>query len=233
MWIFALITLTIAVTGGITLDSRYRVRRARQDEADDLEAVRLRLVDAGELPPDDTGGGIYRSRHAYTSAAATAVEVVDVAPPVDARIVELTVDPTLTAVDVATAVEHVAPGVGSLASFAATVDDTRMRTSAQLRELQVAEEAAWAEAPAQEERLYYAAFELRWQAMLTDFEVGTRAVRRVTAQHHASVGEHTCTLCMVGVQEISDEFHQIVVRVEAQHTGEIPAATMRRILANR
>lgn len=220
---FGLLILATTIVGGaFTIDSLRRAR-TRRDEDGELEAVERRLIAAGELPDPAGPTGTM-----YTSAS-----VADVEPPVDARIVELTIDPTLTTADVATAVEHVAPGVGSLVSFAAAADDTRMRTSVQLRELEAAEAEAYDEAPAQEERLYYAAFELRWQAMLTDFEVGTRAVRRVNAEHHASVGEHTCTLCMVGVQEISDEFQQIVTRVEAEHTGEIPRADLNRMLATR
>ena len=229
MWIF--ISLPFLILGAIIgLDIR---RNRRRDIDDDLEAARLRLLAAGE-DVDGTGGGNTPGREGgsggniYVSAS---VAVVDMGPPDDVRIIRMTTDPAYTAEDVTTAVEHVAPGVGSLASFAATVEDTRMRTSAQVRELEAAEIEAYAEAPAQEERLYYAAFELRWQAMLTDFEVGTRAVRRANTRHHASVGENTCVLCMVGVQEISDEFRQIVTRVESTDTGEISRADLNRMLA--
>jgi hypothetical protein len=217
------ISAVLCVIGGVLLRADAG-RRAARDEADDLEAVRQRLVAAGEDvdaidASSPVGGTVYRS-------AAVAIE-----PPVDARLAELVIDPTLTAVDVETAVEHVAPGVGSLTSFAATVEDTRMRTSAELRELHEAEEAAYAEAPAQDDRLFFADFNRRMEAAFTDFAVGTRRVARFASRFHGDEHYADCAHCAEALHEHSDEYAQIVADRESTDTGQFSEDEIRAILA--
>jgi hypothetical protein len=203
MWIFlSLLTLLFGAVGGaITVDSR---RRTTRDEADDLEAARLRLVAAGE-DPDAPGvpsvGTVYTSRHA-----------VDTAPP-------LVIDPTV--------VEHVAPGAGSLTSFAATVEDTRMRTSAELKELHAAEIAAYGDAPAEEERLFFAGFERRMGAALARFDEATGRVDQWEAYQHRD-NEHECKHCRRAVKENSDEYKLIRSRDD---TGTISRADIEALYA--
>jgi hypothetical protein len=190
---FSLAVLLVGVA--IATDKRRRVTR---DEADDLEAARLRLVAAGEDPD---------AVHAYrTSRYSTDVTVpveptvytsrhaIDTAPP------PVVIDPTV--------VEHVAPGAGSLTSFAATVEDTRMRTSAQLKELQAAEVAAYEAAPAEEDRLFFAGFEQRMGAALARFDEATGRVDQWEAYQHRD-NEHECPHCLQAVKETSDEYRLI------------------------
>jgi hypothetical protein len=210
--VISLIVLAVSGTLGAVAATGAR-RHARRAEADDLEAVRLRLIDAGELPAAPTHPGTGRR------SAMTAVGVAEVTP-VDARIVKLVVDPTLTDADVATAVEHVAPGVGSLASFAATVEDTRMRTPSQVKELQVAELAAYAYAEEEEERRLFADYNRRMNAALARFDTATRRADQWEAYQHRG-NEDACAHCHRAVKENSDEFRTIVARIEAEHTGEI------------
>ncbi len=208
---YILLGTAVVLTGFIKFDARQARRRA---ETDDLDAVEARLRAAGELPapaahdcndhePYARGGTV------YTSSATNAVEVVDTAVPVDVWMVKaVTVDPTLTAADVATAVEHVAPGVGSVASVAAVAEDTRMRTSAQLRELQAAELEAYAEAPAQEDRLFFAAYDRQMARALTRFDEATARVDQWEAYQHRD-NEHECAHCRRAVKENSDEYKLI------------------------
>jgi uncharacterized membrane protein len=120
----------------------------------------------------------------------------------------VTVDPTLTAADVATAVEHVAPGVGSLASFATAPEDTRMRTTAELHELRHAEEEAYGEASAQEERLFFADFNRRLDRALATFDQATVRADNWAAYQHQD-NEHECAHCHRAVKETSDEYRLI------------------------
>jgi len=194
-------------------------RRVARDKTDELEAVRLRLLAAGEDvdaidASSPVGGTVYRS---------AAVDVWMVKAVAD--------EPTLTAADVATAVEHVAPGVGSMASFAVAVEDTRMRTSAELRELHEAEEAAYAEAPEQEERLFFADFNRRMEAAFTDFAVGTRRVARFASRFHGDEHYADCAHCAEALHEHSDEYAQIVADRESTDTGQFSKDEIRAILA--
>jgi hypothetical protein len=156
----------------------------------------------------------------YRSAVPAVVEVAPVEP-VDVWMVKaMTVDPTLTAADVATAVEHVAPGVGSMASFAAAVEDTRMRTSVQLRELQAAELEAYAMAPAEDDRLFFAGFARRMESAFTRFDQATARVDQWQAYQHQD-NEHQCVHCLRAVKETSDE-HKLIRSLD--DTGAISQA---------
>lgn len=232
MWIFlGLIALAFGAVGGtITIDAR-RARRGTHragTSAAELAAARARLLAAGEDVDaiGSLGGGV------YVSSAATRVDVVDIEPPADARMVKLIIDPTLTEADVVTAVAHVAPGVGSLASFAATVDDTRMRTPSQLRELEAAEVEAYAVAAEEEERILFATFNRRMNAALAQFDDATRRADQWEAYQHRG-NEDVCEHCHRAVRETSDEFQQIVARVETESTREISRADLRRMFATR
>lgn len=232
-----LIVLACAAVGGaLHLGARRRIRR---EAADDLEAAGLRLAAAGEIADVHDCNAHKPYTHiawgkgtVYTSSAATAVEVVPTGPPIDVWMVKaVTVDPTLTATDVATAVEHVAPGVGSMASFAAAVEDTRMRTSAQLRELHEAEEAAYAEASERGERLFFAEFDRRMEAAFTDFAVGTRHVARWADRFHDGAHYANCEHCARVHDVHSDEYALIVADRAGTDTGVFSLAELRAELA--
>lgn len=198
-------------------------RRAAQVEADDLEAARLRLVAAGEdpdapyvfIPPAD--GTVYTSRHA-----------VDTAPepePLDERTAVLIVDPALTAAEVATIVEHVEPGAGSLASFAATACDTReMRTGTEERHIAEVYEAAHDENTVRD---LAAATGTLWTAHADVWAVIDAWVERYHGETHYA----TCVHCAETLHVQSDEYAQIVTRVEGEHTGEISKADIEALYA--
>lgn len=202
-------------------------RRTAREEADDLEAARLRLVDAGE-DPNDVG---VHDCTVYTSSAATAVEVVPIEPPADAWMVKVVADPTLTHLDVVTAVEHVASGVGSLASFAATVEDTRMRTSAEVRELRAAELEAYAAAPAEEDRLFFAGFERRMDRALASFEWATARVDNWAAYLHTAEDGADCEHCHRALRQHSDEFALLLADRTGTDTGVYSLVELRAELA--
>lgn len=215
-------------------------RRTAREEADDLEAARLRLVDAGE-DPNDVGVhdcNAHEPRREgrfgpgmYTSSAATAVEVVPIEPPADAWMVKVVADPTLTHLDVVTAVEHVASGVGSLASFAATVEDTRMRTSAEVRELRAAELEAYAAAPAEEDRLFFAGFERRMDRALASFEWATARVDNWAAYLHTAEDGADCEHCHRALRQHSDEFALLLADRTGTDTGVYSLVELRAELA--
>lgn len=235
MLIFLGISAVLCAIGALLLRTDAG-RRAARDEADELEAVRLRLVAAGEVVGDtavhDCNDHDCNDHEPYPGPGGRGTVYTSSAAPVDEWMVKaVTVDPTLTAADVATAVEHVAPGVGSMASFAAAVEDTRMRTSAQLHELQAAEEAAYAEAPEQEDRLFFADFRRKMEAAFTDFTVGTRKAAQWVNRFHD--GEHyaNCEHCARVHDVHSDEYAMIVADREGTDTREIPRADLRAMLA--
>lgn len=201
MWILVLLTSLTAVGTAVAFDARHRARRAA---ADAYDAAHCRLAAAGELPVTGT---------VYMSAAAVP----------DERIAVMTVDPTLSAADVATAVEHVAPGVGSLASFAAVAYDTaQMRTGAEQQEIDAVYDAAHDE-------------DVRWD-MDHAFSVDSdeaRASRAAWAaidawveKYHGKTHYASCVHCAETLHVHSDEYATIVRRVESEHTGEISRAAM-------
>ena len=221
--VITLILLSIAVAVGLVVADRAGKRRAAREEADELEAARLRLVEAGEDPdaPEifaGTGGGnrpggkVYASRHAADTAPP--------AEPLDKRTAVLVVDPTLTATEVATIVEHVEPGAGSLASLAATVCDTReMRTGAEERHLAEVYEAAHDENTVRD--LDAATGDL-WSA----HEDVWAAIDAWVERYHGKTHYASCVHCAETLHEHSDEFAQLVSRVESEHTGEISRAAL-------
>lgn len=212
-----IVAAVLFVTAAIGIDARRRPARERNDE---LEFTRLRPLAEGVDVHDCNAHEPYGpAGTVYTSSAVTAVEVVPIEPPADAWMVKVVVDPTLSELDVVTAVEHVAPGVGSMTSFAATVEDTRMRTSAEVRELEAAEAAAYAMAPAENDRLFFAAFNTAIEAAFTDFAVGTRAVRRWENQFHGDVHYANCGHCAEVHHVHSDEYQQIVSDRVGTDTG--------------
>lgn len=192
--------LALCIGGAVITDTR---RRTRQEQADDLEAARLRLLDEGvdihaieaSGPPQGT---------VYTSTAVMEAPLV--------------VDPTV--------VEHVAPGVGSLTSFAVTADDTRMRTSAQLRELEAAEAAAYAEAPAHNDRLFFVDFEAGMEKALAEAGDAWALIDAWVARYHD--GEHyaNCVRCAEVHDVHSDEYALIVTDRESADTGVFSAAEL-------
>jgi hypothetical protein len=191
--------LGLTLTGAVKVDARRRRKHAAQEAADDLEAARLRLVSAGE---DPDGIAVWT----YGPPAGTVYGTPVVAEPEP-----LVIDPTV--------VEHVAPGAGSLVSFAEAQQDTAMRTSVEAAELHAAEEAAYEAREDEEVRLLMADFDRQMCAALTDFAVGTRKVDRWLHAHHDGASAADCKHCAEAVQEISDEFAQIVAEREATDTG--------------
>lgn len=212
----AIIVVLATIGAAVAIDTRLRKARADQEQADILEAARLRLKAEGvdvDAVLDGTGGGnVYASRH----AAATFED----------RTAVLVVDPTLSATDVADMVEHIAPGVGSVASFVAAVEDTRMRTAAEVAELHAAEEAAYAEAPAQDDRLFFAQFEAGLEAALTGAQRAWTLIDAWVERYHGDVHYAACEHCEEALHEQSDEYAQLVGRIESEHTGEISMAAL-------
>lgn len=200
--------LALAITTAITIDAR--TRRPARERADEIEAAGLRLLaDGVDIHAIDASGPARGTVYTSSAAVHDRNEHEPYAPLSDVWMVKaVTVDPTLTATDVATAVEHVAPGVGSMASFAAAMEDTRMRTSAQLRELQAAELEAYAEALAQEDRLFFAAYDRRMARELARFDEATARVDQWEAYQHRD-NEHECVHCRRAVKETSDEYRLI------------------------
>lgn len=221
--VITLLLLSLAVAFALYALNVAGKRRAVREEADDLEAARLRLVDAGEDPDAPyvfagTGGGnrpvgkVYASRHA--------ADTTPVAESLDERTAVLVVDPTLTAADVATIVEHVEPGVGSLASFAATACDTvTMRTGAEQRELEAVYDAAHDENTVRD---LDASIGDLWGAHSNVWATIDAWVER----YHGKTHYASCVHCAETLQVQSDEYAQIVTRVEAEHTGEISRAAL-------
>jgi len=190
---------------GLALAVRSR-QAARQDRADDLEAARLRLLADG-------------------------VDVYDLpVPSWDGRTQALAVDPTLRRTEVAEMVAHVAPGAGSVASLAHTTQDTRIRSAGQLAELREAEEAAYAEAATREDREFFARFDLVMSVALAGFRERTvRADNWLHYVHDDACAD--CPHCTAALHEVSDEYAQIVRRVEAQDTGVFSRAELAELLA--
>lgn len=168
-------------------------------------------------------------RAAWMHAPAWAIEA-DRPPVLDDRTAHmLTVDPTLRPADVAAIVEQVAPGAGSVASVAAAVIDTRLRTSEMVTELTAAEEAAYAEEAERAERRFFAVFNLHMDQAVQRFQHGTGRADMWLCYLHD--GRTECTACATALAHVSDEFRQIVGRVEREDTQEIDVRELRRELA--
>ncbi len=192
----------LAGTLGIILTADTRRRRARED-ADALEAARLRLVAAGEDP--DAPHVFTTGRHRADGTGGTVYGTPAV---LDKRTAALVVDPTLTRQDVTTAIEHVAPGVGSVASVAAAARDTRMRTAAEQARLEADWDAAIDEVEKQEVRLFMADFDRQLSKALAAFGQATVRVGNWEAYQHRD-NEHECEHCQRAVKETSDEYRLI------------------------
>ncbi len=219
---------TLAFYAARWLGATVRANRARTDEADQMEAARLRLlndgVDVDSLADLDRLIAVHNER-----VRAGHPDRTDLIVDMDDRTAELVIDPTLTVLDVRTAAEHVAPGVGSLASFAAVRDDTRMRTAAERAELEHAWDEALAEVEEQEVRLFMADFDRAMHAALTDFTVGTRRVSRAAAAHDADVDQ--CQHCRAALEEVSAEFAALVELADSTPTGAMSRRDLEAIWA--
>jgi hypothetical protein len=199
MWILVLLISLAAVGTAVAIDARYRARR---DADDAYDAVTARLAAAGELPATGT---------VYTSAAAV---------PPDVRLAEIAADPELTEADVVTAVKHVAPGVGSLASFAAVAYDTaQMRTGAERHEIDAVYDAAHDEDVRRDLDLAFA------EAAESSRDTWA-AIDAWVERYHGKTHYASCVHCAETLHVHSDEYAQIVHRVESEHTGEISRAAL-------
>lgn len=209
-WIGLAVVVGLLAAGVVVLTSR---RFVVDGAAQELEFARLRLaaegVDVDDLP-------------AYVPPTDWRV---DDETTFEERTARLVVDPTLSATDVAAAIEHIEPGIGSVASFVEARNDTRMRTSAERLELQRAEEAAYAEREEQEVRLMMADFDRAMHAALTDFAICTRVVRKAEAVH--ADGVDACPHCRAAVEEISQEFALMVAAAEETPTGAYSRSDLR------
>lgn len=219
---FGFLTLLLGALGGVLhLDGRHRTARDAQERADELEAARLRLVANGEDPDAPAvfaaaapASNVYTSRHAVDTTPPTGrAAVVDEA--FDQRTAILVVDPTLSVADVATIVEHVEHGTGSIRSIAAVSYDTReMRTAVEQRELDVAYDEAYAE---DTERTFNGLVAGLWSTVDNAWPLIDAWVNRYHGDEHYA----SCVHCAEALHVQSDEYAQIVARVEAEHTGEI------------
>lgn len=212
----ALLALFGAIGAILALDSR---RRRDRDAADELEAARLRLTAAGEDPDAATvfqgpTSGVYTSRHA-----------VDTTPPLDQRTTAIVVDPTLTADEVADVIEHIAPGAGSLSSFAAASYDTaQMRTGAELHEIEVAYDEAFRE---NVERTFNTAVGGWWKTVDNAWDL----IDAWVAKYHGEEHYANCVHCAEVHQVHSDEYALIVEQRIHTHTGEISKADIEALYA--
>lgn len=183
-------------------------RRAAQIEADDLEAARLRLVAAGE-DPDAVHDCNTHEPYAHTTwhtgtvyASAAAAEPV--------------------AEDVAA---HVEEGAGSLTSLAATASDTReMRTGAEARHLAEVYDAAHDEDIRRDLSAAFASHE-------GDNADVWAVIDAWVERYHGETHYATCVHCAETLHVQSDEYAQIVTRVEGEHTGEISKADIEALYA--
>lgn len=208
--VYATIVAGVAVAF-IVADARKRRRQAAA-EADEAAYRLFAAQDLAEYPP----GLTWSSNRAVADSMAA----------LDERTAALVIDPTLSAADVATAIEHVAPGVGSLTAFAAALPDTSTtRTPTEVRRL----DEAWA--PAHEEhadrleREFFLEFDTAMEAALTDWAVGTRVVEKWQARHH---DDDRCPICEEILHEITDEHRHIV---STYPTGAYPLVVDLRKLA--
>lgn len=228
MLIFSiLLALLSAVVGGtIAADTRRRRTALERDEADDLEAARLRLVAAGEDPDAPavfTGraAAVYMSRQHTTLIGDHPTTETE---PLDARTAVLVVDPTLSATEVAQVIEHVEPGAGSLASFAATACDTReMRTHAEQHHLETVYDTAHDEDIRRDLSAAFARHE-------DDSADVWATIDAWVERYHGSEHYADCVHCAEWTHEQSDEYAQLVARVEGEHTREIPRVDVRALL---
>lgn len=190
MTVFVYVVLGLSAAALIALIATDSRRRRAREAADDLEAVRLRLIAAGEDPDADPP-----------------------APALDERTAALVVDPTLSAVEVTTIVEHVEHGAGSLASFAMTASDTReMRTAAEVKHLaEVYDEAHDEDVRRDLDRAV---------ALLTEVSRDTwAAIDAWIERYHGETHYANCAHCAEKLHDISGEYAQLVRRVEAEDTG--------------
>lgn len=128
---------------------------------------------------------------------------------VDERTAEVLAAPDLTAHDLIGVVEQVAPGTGSLGSFTAAVEDTKMRTSVELAALHAAEVEAYDAIEAEEVRLFMAGFDRAVGAALDAFDAATGRVDMWAYYLHES-GTDGCPRCEQAVHEVSAEHKKIV-----------------------
>ncbi len=218
----AFLAVILAIGGAVTIESR---RRTARDTADDLEAARLRLLAAGE-DVDGIGGARPRPGTVYASRIAAAAHTA----PADQRIADIADDPGLTADDVATAVEHVAPGVGSLASFARVASDTReMRTNAEQHEMDAVYDAAHNEDIRRDmDRAFAGSAD---DDVAKASRAAWAAIDAWVEKYHGAVHYADCIHCLRVHDEHSDEYALIVADRVNTDTGAWDVRELRAALA--
>lgn len=181
---------------------------------------------------DWLGSGDGRRAFTYTGETAhipvirPVVEVPEVMV-IDERTAEVLAAPGLTAHDLVGVVEQVAPGVGSVVSMGDVVEDTGMRTSAELAALHAAEFEAYDEIEANEVRLFMAGFNARLDAGLAQFDAATGRVDMWFHYLHES-GHDGCPRCQEALHEVSDEHRRIV---SGYPTGAYDLGELQKLLA--
>ena len=121
---------------------------------------------------------------------------------------------------------HVAPGAGSMASVAAEVGDTKLRSAAEAAEVRAAEAEAYAQAQAEEARLAQA-----WSSgMWAELDAKLWKIAPWLFYAHDDEGAH-CPRCAAAIEHVSGEFAALVERVESETTGEISRRDIEALLA--
>lgn len=213
-WVVFAAFATLVVTVVIVADARGRRRRAAKVAEE--EAYQL-------FAKQDLADLAARRGPAWVDTA----YVSTTTGPLDERIVAMVVDPTLTDRDVATAIEHIAPGVGSLTAFAATQSDTATtRTPTEQRHLDEAWEPAHAEHAEWLDREFFADFDRGMREAFRVFRAGNTDGRIYTI--HVEGG--TCPHCTRAMHEITDEHRQIV---SGYDTGAYDVRELRELVGAR
>jgi hypothetical protein len=140
----------------------------------------------------------------------------------DARTLELVVDPTLSAAEVAEMVAHVEHGTGSVATVAATAEDTKLRGPQALARLQAAEVDAYAEAQTQEARLAVNEAFSGSGGMWADLDRKLWAIAPWIFYAHDDEGAQ-CPHCATALSAVSGEYRKLTERTEEIDRRELEA----------
>jgi hypothetical protein len=187
-------------------------------DGDDLALARRIAADLAE-----------RASHPLASDHVQVIRIDPVVPDVDDRTAAILADGDLSARDLVGVVEQVADGAGSLGSFARTVEDTAMRTTAEWTAVRAAEADAYACAEAEEMRLLFAGFDeaVDVRAMATDLDRKLWNIAPWLWYIHDDQGSE-CPHCIADKTAVEAEHKQIV---GAYDTGEIDLDELQRMFA--